>query len=49
VYVIGDPRLTARYAAALAARGSTAVQIDGAEAALRGLAFIYQVSRGMRA
>ena len=42
VLVIGAPRLTESYAVALARRGRKAVQIDGAQAALAGLAHIFQ-------
>jgi 2-dehydro-3-deoxygalactonokinase len=49
VHLIGAPQLTSRYAAALAGRGRKAVEVDGAVAALRGLGFVFQVSRGARA
>lgn len=49
VYVIGTPELTASYALALARRGRQAVQIDGAKAALAGLAHVHRQQRGQRA
>jgi 2-dehydro-3-deoxygalactonokinase len=42
VYVIGAPHLTAHYSQAIARHGRTAIQIDGAGAALAGLAQVYQ-------
>ncbi|MEO6080285.1 MAG: 2-dehydro-3-deoxygalactonokinase [Steroidobacteraceae bacterium] len=42
VYVIGAPHLTASYALAIDRRGRTAIQIDGARAALAGLALVYR-------
>jgi 2-dehydro-3-deoxygalactonokinase len=42
VYVIGAPQLTASYSLALARHGRAVVQIDGARAALAGLALIYR-------
>lgn len=42
VYVIGTPSLTASYALALARSGRTAVQIDGAQAALAGLGQVFR-------
>jgi 2-dehydro-3-deoxygalactonokinase len=42
VYVIGAPQLTASYARALGLRGRVAIQIDGARAALAGLAQVYR-------
>jgi len=42
VYVIGTPQLTESYALALARGGRTAVQIDGAQAALAGLGQVFR-------
>jgi 2-dehydro-3-deoxygalactonokinase len=42
VYVIGTPQLTESYALALARSGRRAVCIDGAQAALAGLAYVYR-------
>lgn len=42
VYVIGAPKLTEPYAQALIRSGRTAVQIDGAKAALAGLGYVYR-------
>jgi 2-dehydro-3-deoxygalactonokinase len=42
VYVVGTPQLTGSYAIALARHGRSVVQIDGAAAALAGLAFVYR-------
>ncbi|HUG73939.1 MAG TPA: 2-dehydro-3-deoxygalactonokinase [Steroidobacteraceae bacterium] len=42
VHVIGAPQLTALYALAITRRGRTVIQIDGAGAALAGLALVYR-------
>jgi 2-dehydro-3-deoxygalactonokinase len=42
VYVVGAPALTASYALALARNGRTALQIDGAQAALAGLGQVFR-------
>jgi 2-dehydro-3-deoxygalactonokinase len=42
VYVIGAPKLTAYYSLAITRSGRTAIQIDGARAALAGLAVVYR-------
>ena len=42
VYVIGAPKLTESYAHALTRSGRTAIQIDGARAALAGLGYVYR-------
>jgi 2-dehydro-3-deoxygalactonokinase len=42
VYVVGTPNLTESYAQALARSGHPAIQIDGARAALAGLAYVYR-------
>jgi 2-dehydro-3-deoxygalactonokinase len=44
VYVIGAPKLNEHYAFAIARHGHTAIQIDGARAALAGLALINRVA-----
>lgn len=49
VYVVGAPSLNSRYASALARRGRKAVEIEGSDAALRGLGFVFQARQGMRA
>lgn len=48
VYVVGTPELTSRYAAALTRRGRKVLEVDGADAALAGLAFVFQVQNGLR-
>jgi 2-dehydro-3-deoxygalactonokinase len=42
VYVIGTPQLTAHYSLAINLSGRAAIQIDGARAALAGLALVYR-------
>jgi 2-dehydro-3-deoxygalactonokinase len=42
VYVVGAPKLTESYAQALARSGRTAIQVDGAQAALAGLGHVYR-------
>jgi 2-dehydro-3-deoxygalactonokinase len=42
VYVIGAPRLTESYAHALTRSGRTAIQVDGAKAALAGLGYVFR-------
>lgn len=42
VLVVGEPRLTALYARALAQQGRQSTEIDGATAALAGLAFVFR-------
>jgi 2-dehydro-3-deoxygalactonokinase len=42
VYVIGAPQLTANYAVAIARHGRTAIPINGARAAMTGLALIHR-------
>ena len=49
VLVIGAPRLTESYAVALARRGRRAVQVDGAQSSLAGLAYIFREQERMRA
>jgi len=49
VYVVGTPQLTSGYASALQHHGCKAVEIDGADAALRGLALVFQARNGIRA
>ena len=49
VHVVGAPELTRRYASALASRGRMVVEIDGTEAALRGLALVYRMTQEARA
>jgi 2-dehydro-3-deoxygalactonokinase len=46
VYVIGTPQLTAYYSRAIARSGRTAIQIDGARAALAGLAIVFREQEG---
>jgi 2-dehydro-3-deoxygalactonokinase len=42
VLVIGAPQLTASYAHALGRRGRRAMELDGAEAALAGLGYVFR-------
>jgi 2-dehydro-3-deoxygalactonokinase len=42
IYVIGAPKLTASYAQALTRSGRSAIQIDGTQAALAGLGYVYR-------
>jgi 2-dehydro-3-deoxygalactonokinase len=42
VYVIGAPTLTESYALALSRHGRTSIQIDGAQAAIAGLGYVYR-------
>jgi 2-dehydro-3-deoxygalactonokinase len=42
VYLVGAPLLTGLYATALAQRGRGAIRVDGADAALRGLAYVHR-------
>ena len=49
VLVIGAPRLTESYAAALTRHGRKAVQIDGARAALAGLGYVFREQERQRA
>ena len=48
VYVVGTSQLTSRYATALGHLGCKAIGIDGADAALRGLALVFQARKGIR-
>jgi 2-dehydro-3-deoxygalactonokinase len=48
IHVVGAPRLTSLYCAALARHGRTAVEVAGEDAALRGLSFVHEVHRGAR-
>lgn len=48
IYVIGAPKLTASYAQALTRNGRTAIQIDGAQAALAGLGYVYREQERQR-
>ena len=47
--VIGAPRLTESYALAISRRGSQAVQVDGAKAALAGLGYVFREQERPRA
>ena len=49
VYVIGAPQLTHSYAQALERNGRTAIQIDGAKAALAGLGFVFREQERQKA
>jgi 2-dehydro-3-deoxygalactonokinase len=48
VYVVGTPQLAGRYRSALERHGLEVMEIDGADAAIRGLACVFDVQNGVR-